>query len=92
MAATPFQLAAMAGLKPVTQWASQRWGTPVLDNIEASEVGQSILLGAMMLPVMVIGAMVGLRVGAKLSRHMLRRLAFSLLLVLALASIISPML
>lgn len=55
------------------------------------EVAWAALLGFAYLPVAVAGALLGAKLGAKLSRQRLRVAAFVLLIMLALASIIGPM-
>ncbi len=51
-----------------------------------------MLLGLCLAPLVVIGSEVGMRVGGLMSRQRLRAAAFGLLLVLALASILGPLL
>ena len=51
-----------------------------------------LLFGLCLAPLVIAGSEVGMRVGALMSRHRLRAAAFALLLLLALVSVLGPLL
>ncbi len=57
-----------------------------------SEMWGPTLLGICLAPLVVVGSEAGMRAGALMSRHRLRAAAFGLLLLLALVSVLGPLL
>lgn len=56
------------------------------------EIWGSLLLGLCLAPLVLVGSELGLRAGALMNRHRLRVVAFMILLILALVSILGPLL
>lgn len=77
-------------------WSSMLPVTPVIVALMMYKFGMPVvygtLLGLALLPLTVMGAMVGTDLGAKLSAHRLRGAALVVLTIIALASVIEPIL
>lgn len=55
------------------------------------ETIQGVILGLLMIPVALLGAVVGAWLGSQLSRQRLRQVAYGMLVVIAIAAIVGPM-